>query len=268
MKNVAVRYAVVRFQPYPETGEFANIGIIAIDPIKGLFAYKLAERHSKRVTDFFHNLNRNFYLNTVKQIKFELDARFQAVTEFKADAREVFDDLIKPKSNLFQFEQSGALKALDFYKAVDDLYDHFVGHEFAKDKSYEAKLRDRVKHQLDLLELKRPFLEHEVTDQYGVKARFELARAEDRLEAIIKPFGFAGEDPNKLVTHLANETKKLEIALDAGYLEGTDILIPTDIQSKSDQVLGAWSTYKTKLGRFGDLVPANNTQLIEEFAKH
>lgn len=268
MKKIPIRYAVVRFQPYPETGEFANIGVIAIDPEKGLFDYKLAERHSKRVTDFFHNLDRSFYRNTVKQIKFELDARLKAVATYKTKATDVFDDLVKPKSNLFQFNQLGVIKANSLHQATEELYSHFVGHEFARDKGYEAKLRERVKHQLDQLKLKRPFIAYDIVGPGGIKARFDLVRVNERAERIIKPFAFNGSDASKLSDHTFNELKKFDIAKESANIGTRDILIPTDVIADTDAMSAAWAYLKPKLASYGDLVPASDTQVIEEFARH
>ena len=38
---IPVVYAVIKFRPYTETEEFANIGVVACAPDAGFFAFKL-----------------------------------------------------------------------------------------------------------------------------------------------------------------------------------------------------------------------------------
>lgn len=266
MIKTIIQYAVVRFQPYPEIGEFVNIGVIALDPKKGVFRFKLAERHSKRVTDFFHNLDRRFYLNAVSQIKLELEARTKATLYDPGKASDVFSELTKPKSNLFQFEQVGALKAVNIESAVDQLYSDFIGHEFARARGYEEQLKARVKLQLESLELDNPFVPYQIIGPGGIKTRFELVRVHEKPEQVIKPFGFNDSDSGKLSDHTFNELKKLEFARKLGQLEKKDILIPYDVVTTSDSIKEAWAFLKPMLEDYGDLVEATNVASIRDFA--
>ena len=72
MKLVACRYAVVQFAPYRETGEFANAGVVLMCPETGYFGFKLQTRRTKRITDFFDELPRSFYVRAVKAMEDEL----------------------------------------------------------------------------------------------------------------------------------------------------------------------------------------------------
>ena len=49
----ACNYAVLRFLPYPETGEFVNLGVVVHCALRGLFEMKIESRKAARVTDFF-----------------------------------------------------------------------------------------------------------------------------------------------------------------------------------------------------------------------
>ena len=55
-------YAVLRFQPYPETGEFANLGVVMLCS-DGTFLYRLETRHYKRITQFFSKLDKKVLLD-------------------------------------------------------------------------------------------------------------------------------------------------------------------------------------------------------------
>lgn len=56
MNRIGCRYAIVRFLPYAETQEFANVGIVLACPETGYFGFRLEIRHTRRFTDFFKEL--------------------------------------------------------------------------------------------------------------------------------------------------------------------------------------------------------------------
>ena len=53
MNKLACRYAILKFLPYTETGEFANVGVVLACPATGFFGFKLETRRYARFTDFF-----------------------------------------------------------------------------------------------------------------------------------------------------------------------------------------------------------------------
>lgn len=62
MKRIAYQYAILRFMPYVETGEFANVGLVMAAPQQGFFAYQLEEKRYGRLTRFFKDLEASTYL--------------------------------------------------------------------------------------------------------------------------------------------------------------------------------------------------------------
>ncbi len=44
LNKLACRYAILRFLPYTETGEFANVGVVLACPATGYFGFKLETR--------------------------------------------------------------------------------------------------------------------------------------------------------------------------------------------------------------------------------
>ncbi len=53
MTRIACQYAIVRFMPYIETGEFANVGILLWAPKTRYLGFKLLRRKHARITQFF-----------------------------------------------------------------------------------------------------------------------------------------------------------------------------------------------------------------------
>jgi hypothetical protein len=48
-------YSIVRYAPYAETEEFANIGVLLCAPKENYFDFQLTKRNDSRVKNFFHD---------------------------------------------------------------------------------------------------------------------------------------------------------------------------------------------------------------------
>ena len=73
MNKVACQYAIVRFAPFVETGEFANVGIIMMAPKQRFFAFELELKRYGRITRFFEDVDAKLYRKTLYNLKAELE---------------------------------------------------------------------------------------------------------------------------------------------------------------------------------------------------
>ncbi|MEI6957517.1 DUF3037 domain-containing protein, partial [Klebsiella pneumoniae] len=48
-------YSIVRYAPYAETEEFANIGVVMCAPKENFFDFQITKRNDSRVRSFFHD---------------------------------------------------------------------------------------------------------------------------------------------------------------------------------------------------------------------
>lgn len=48
-------YSIVRYAPYAETEEFANIGVVICAPKENYFDFQITKRNDSRVKSFFHD---------------------------------------------------------------------------------------------------------------------------------------------------------------------------------------------------------------------
>ena len=61
MSEVVCNYAIARFRPYRETGEFVNVGVVLVCPQAGYFDYLFETHDCQRITDFFPELDANVF---------------------------------------------------------------------------------------------------------------------------------------------------------------------------------------------------------------
>lgn len=98
------QYTIVRFLPFAETGEFANIGIVLCAPDAGVFAFQLIAAPSARVQQFFPQLDNALLPNTVALLTNEL-TRIQQLAEQQNSIQlfATFEELIRPREQLIRY---------------------------------------------------------------------------------------------------------------------------------------------------------------------
>ena len=98
------QYAIVRFLPLAETGEFANVGIVLCAPDAGVFAFQFIPTQSERVQQFFPQLDKSLLPNTIKLLTDELN-RIQQLAEQQSSTQlfAAFQELIRPREQLIRY---------------------------------------------------------------------------------------------------------------------------------------------------------------------
>ena len=98
------QYAIVRFLPFTETGEFANIGIVLCASDTGVFAFQLITAPSERVQQFFPQLDNVLLPNTIELLTNEL-TRIQQLAEQQTASQlfATFQELIRPREQLIRY---------------------------------------------------------------------------------------------------------------------------------------------------------------------
>jgi hypothetical protein len=136
----ACNYAIARFLPYAETGEFVNVGVALICPEAGFFDFQLA-RKKRRVTGFFKELDKTIYAAGLKYFCEELTSlrgalRLRDIKRAsggfeKEYALGVFRELVKPRESIFRFGAARTVLADDPAEHLRELYAFYVERQFA-----------------------------------------------------------------------------------------------------------------------------------------
>lgn len=207
MKKFACQYAIVRFLPYRETGEFANVGIVMLCPETGLFEFRLM-RHIRRITSFFEELDTGIYRRAAKDFKQELN-RIQkwlgARDENRMDvdlARHLFAELTRPREALIRFDGVRVVLADDPAQQFEELFGHYVERNFATKAYQEALLEKAVRKVLTDAKLGVQYRPETLGDTatYHVRLPFVHKDGERAVKAI-KPLHLAHEDPTQIYEH-------------------------------------------------------------------
>lgn len=153
MSKVVCNYSVVRFLPYPETQEFANIGVVLACTSTGFFGYRLELNRRDRITHFFPELNDSIFIKGRSFFRDELECMRRAIAgddsgqvqfSFNSDElKRAFLELVKPRESIFRFSPVRTLLADDPQSALDQLFDHYVERLFAQHGEYQEKVMAR-----------------------------------------------------------------------------------------------------------------------------
>lgn len=270
MKRVACRYSIVRFLPYQETGEFANVGIVLVCPETGYFDFKLQTRRHGRITDFFAELDSKVYVESIKLFRSELE-RIQGYAREKfLDAegiRKMFEALTHPREAIVKLAEARPRLSDGPEQTLDQLFRYYVEREFSTPEFRDTVVARRVKSLIDGLSLERPFKAVTLGDEY-VSAHFPLVQYADNQEVgkVIKPFALNHAEPSKIIQHGATWLDRTKRLRKKGLLP-PNVLFAVEGPSHDDGKCSvAFRDICNELSEEVIVVPSNNTKLIAEFA--
>jgi len=145
--NVQCMYAVVRFMPFAETREFANVGVVVIAPRLGMYDFKLAPQKFGRVTQFFDDLDGVVYKHAIEGFEAELERVRNYLAHNYVQGKnlvEYFKEITRARESVLHFGEIGTLLTDNVNATVDNLYDRLIGRNFTASKEYKEQQMIRV----------------------------------------------------------------------------------------------------------------------------
>lgn len=190
---------MLRFQPYLDTGEFANLGVIMLCN-NGVFLQRVETVARKRITQFFDKLPAKVFTQARQHFVTELKRMVDLANQHQAQPEvqlRIFKDLIEPREAMFRFSRPGTLAAKDPQAALDELFNRYVHHDFKHVASPEEQLTKDVTQWLK--SLNRHYTEQTLgNDIVRVKLPFVWQEGAHIRQAI-KPISFDLDDASKII---------------------------------------------------------------------
>lgn len=272
MNKLAYRYAIIRFMPYRETEEFANVGVVLTCPEIGYFDYKLQTRRYAHITSFFEELDSSTYSNAIKLFKGELARIKEQITSVQSESpdilRKVFDSLLQPRESIIRFSEGRPRLSEKPDDTLNQLFSFYVDRSFATHEYKETVVLRRVKQLVNSLKLEKPFRAQHIGDEIA-SAKFPLVQqaGDGQFLKAIKPFFLNQEEPGKIINHGGAWVDKVKRLRNRGLLPDS-VLFAVDGPSQS-----AGNRYVAFQEICEDLreldvavIPTNDEQRIIEFA--
>ena len=276
MKKYACQYAIVRFLPYLETGEFANVGIVMACPATGYFDFKLLNR-IRRITAFFEELDAGIYRRAKSDFQQELQRIHNWLDPHKGEiqtpefVRHFFSELTRPREVMMRFEGVRVLMTDDPAQQLDELFGYYVERNFAT-KAYQEQLLDKtVRKVLVDAQLNKQFQANTIGNADSYHAKFPFVHFEDgRAVKAIKPLHLAQADPAAIFDHGWAWIGKVQ-KLRALHLLPEHILFPVQGPTEADgERFEMFTDISQKLAANDDVlvVAACQIEKIVEFARN
>ena len=275
VKKLACQYALLRFRPFVETGEFANVGVVLMAPEACFFGFRLLKRYG-RITQFFHQLDRKIYLNgkelfTEELERFSGNLRRMALDGRKREAdlalaRNLFAELVRPREALLQFDEQRIALAVDPKAKLNALYEHYVERNFVTKEYQERLLESTVRKLLFHARLGNNYRQEKIgNDDFAVNFPF-VHMADGKAERIIKPLYLDQGDSTKILTHGGQWVDKVRRLRKRNALPD-NVLFPVTAPSPSVKHFEAFEEIRDDLQKESiQVVPANDDKLILQFA--
>lgn len=249
--KLVCNYSILRFLPYPETGEFVNIGIVLLAN-NGEFRFKIINTR-KRVTHFFPTLDYRVYIRARSEVEDEM----HRLTGFFAKHREqlsllatTFRHLIHPRETMMRFSAPGTIATNDASETLEALFDHYVNHSFANKEYQEKVLERQLGNLLTTSNLRQRYTEQRLgSSEYDVRFPFVLMEDEAPVQAI-KPIHFGQAEPGRIYEHGDAWAAKVNRLRRAQHLAKDTLFIAEPPSGEAPKLLAAYQEVTQALAEF------------------
>jgi len=268
MNRQAAKYSIIRFQPFTETEEFANIGIVIYLPITKELYFKLrSARESGRICQFFAPLDKQIYTHSLKIIQDELE-RLQAYAQEAENIHvNFYDELIRTREDIIQYSHSRVLFTSNVQDTLDHLFHQYVHRSFAHKVGFEEEMQKRIKTLLDASNLNQTFTKGSIGDEsiYNVALPF----VNQVTNSAIKPIQFQHAKPHQLIEHGLTWLTKIQQLKRHNFIQPNHVLFAFQPPDQEQNILlNAFQDIKEQIEESGIIMRnINDTEKIMHFAQ-
>jgi hypothetical protein len=219
------QYSIIRFLPYADLGEFANIGIVALDSENRILQFRLARARFRRLREFFGEDAYRAYGSAIEHLRLEL-ASVATGDGFWTNWEPVkaFAHLTRRHESSIVFSEVRTLLSKDHIgDVVDALFTRLI--ERQRQEGHDLDLIKDIRHELVANGIKG-FRAIRVADDV-VPVTFPLAHRNGTLNAI-QPMVFTQKTPLAVFDHGAMWKRRLSYLLNQGKIEDNSILLAID----------------------------------------
>lgn len=121
-------YALLRFMPYPQTGEIVNVGVVVNCLQPCLLDLLAEEQMPERVKAMFPGYDAAAFAAVVEAMAKEV-RRISARVRTPKDCQFAFNELVRPRENAFRFGEVRTIFSADPKNALEDLFRRYVRME-------------------------------------------------------------------------------------------------------------------------------------------
>lgn len=263
-------YSIIRYIPFAETEEFANVGILLCAPKQGLFLYKLAKGNDARVKAFFRDdkifpLAKYALTDELKFAKENLHC-YRGAEKLS----DFFHAFVSTRESIFQFSDSRIIMCESPAHQIEELYDRYINHTEYTPERREDILAKELKLRFDSSqELRKTFRKETIGGEFAKFTMPLVASANELALCAIKPLVFDQSDTSKMMEHCDKWVARVTRAADERLLNLPGVLFPIagpikpSVRAKNaiEKIVKTFTSHKI------NCVDHDNENFIINFAK-
>lgn len=276
--NIACHYAIVRFMPFVETGEFGNVGIVMFSPTARYFGFKLIGQKVGRITNFFEQMDAKLFRASMHATRDELQRVSNMLNGMGTDRRmreldreaavALWQEILKPRGSMVRFSDPRLTMAAEPQSKLNELYAYYVERNFAT-KEYQEKLLERgVRGFLKQAQVLDRFHEQRIgNEEYNAQFPFVASNGDDEPIKIIKPLRLDHALPAQIIDHGGQWRVRIE-ALQRRSLLPSKVLfaINGEALGESAQARARREVIESLKDLGVQVQPANDREAVIDFA--
>ena len=114
-------YALLQFLPYPETGEFVNVGVLVACMQPCLLHFTGAQKMSERVKAMFPRQSEQAYADAMAALQTDMERAKSSVRDPKT-CQLIFGELVRRRESIFRFGEVRTILTNEPRQLVEDLF--------------------------------------------------------------------------------------------------------------------------------------------------
>ncbi|MFM2480344.1 DUF3037 domain-containing protein [Celerinatantimonas sp. YJH-8] len=227
MKNL-VRYSVIRFMPFAETQEFANVGIVLHAPNSETVLFKLANKRFSRVSQFFDDLDGQLYSNAIDMFDAELRRIQNLAHDMHGKNLVMFmNEATRPREGFLTFSETAVLLTQNTLTDVlEQLFLQYVGRNFNTKEHREILLAQELKRQLNSVSQYK--YKKQTLDTGYMSFDLPLVARDSIQTKAVKPMSFNQSDSLRLIDHGARWILRVKNLIDSNVIKSEDFLFAVE----------------------------------------
>nr|WP_314590035.1 DUF3037 domain-containing protein [uncultured Serratia sp.] len=222
-------YSIVRYAPYAETEEFANIGVVLCAPKKLAFHFRLTQSNDARVSAFFRD-DTIFPLAkdaVARELKFAQE-HTKNINNAE-DIAQFFSYLTTKKESIFHFSSTRVVLAESPERELNKIYEKFINHtDYNKERREDILARELKSRLNSYAELKNIFRKETFGGDLTRFAMPFVAKQDDDVLCAIKPLAFVQSEPGKMMEHCDSWVARVTRAANENLLNLASVLFTID----------------------------------------
>ncbi|RLM26530.1 hypothetical protein BIY29_05595 [Brenneria alni] len=224
-------YSIVRYAPFAETEEFANIGVVLCAVKKKELFFLLTQSNDSRINAFFRDDTIFPLAKDAINRELKLAQTLTPTIKTVENVSYFFNNLTAKKESIFHFSSVRSILTRDPQQEVKLLYDRFINHcDYNKERREEILTRE-LKNRLNSYDELKNIFKKEVIG--GDLTRFTMpfvAKKDEDILCAIKPLAFVQKEPGKMMEHCDSWVARVVRAANENLLNLSNILFTIDGQ--------------------------------------